>query len=98
MAERLQPELAGIRRPLGKALRLCFNAQIISPSAHWPRQISTEGNLCTGVVISRGMVDLDTRNVECACGRELIDLRLDTVGVPAPFEIKVCVNHWSFRA
>ncbi len=75
MTERLQPKLAGIGRPLGKALRLGFDDEIILTSAHRSRQVSTEGDLRTGEVILRGMVDIDARYVERTCGRELIDLQ-----------------------
>ena len=89
MTERLKPKLAGIGRPLGKALCLCFDDEIILSSAHRAGQIATEGDLRAGQVILRGMVDVDTRDIERTRRREVIDFRLDAVGVSAPIEIEV---------
>ena len=59
MTECLKPKLAGIGRPLGKALRLRLDEEIILTGTHRPRQISAESDLGAGEVILRGVIDID---------------------------------------
>jgi len=73
MTECLKAKLAGIGRPLGKALRLRLDEEIILTGTHRPRQISPESDLGAGEVILRGVIDIDACHVERACRREVID-------------------------
>src|SRR5580765_4309404 len=89
MAERLKAKLPGIGRPLGKALRFGFDHKVVLAAAHRTGDIPSQGDLCAGKVILRGMVDIDSGHVERLRGVKVIYLGLNAVRVAAPVEIKI---------
>ena len=59
MAEGLQPELARVRQPLGKSLRLGFDHQVILPVTERASQVSTKRDFSASQAILRRVVDID---------------------------------------
>src|SRR5579872_2607124 len=89
MAECLETQLAGIRSPVGEAPRLCLDHEIILTSAHGPGDVASEGDLSTSQVVLSGMIDVNPCNIHGADGFKVVDVRLDSVGVATPIQIKV---------
>ena len=88
MADRLQAQLTGERRPGREALRFGFQHQIgrVFQAAGLVARLC---DLDTGQARLRRVVDVASRNIQAFRDPVVVDFGLDTVGVTGPVEVKV---------
>ena len=88
VAERLEAQLPGVGRPVGKALGLCLKQQIvIVPEA--PAQAAAEPNLLACESVLTGVVDVTPSDIQAPGGGLMVYLWLDAIGVAYPAIIKI---------
>ena len=88
VAVRLQPQLAGIRRPVGKALCLRLQQQVIA-AAQRAGHVAAKGDLRARERILAGVVDVHAGNRQALRRMEVIRVRLHAIGMAAPLVIQV---------
>ena len=89
MAKGLQAQLARIRGPLGKALRLGFQHEVVVALLERARNGAAKRDFPPGQVLLARVIDIDTGNIQRLRRRKMVDSRLHAVGVAAPFKIEV---------
>ncbi|MNI34821.1 hypothetical protein D3C73_888210 [compost metagenome] len=88
MAEGLQTELPRIWSPVGKSLCLRLQHQVVA-ALQRAGHIAAKGDLRSGQLVLRGMVNIHAGNIEGLCGGKVVDGWLHSVRIPPPFKIKV---------